>query len=437
MRYERPAESVKRPGRQRYRGGPSSPIFISWTGKYTFLIAGFTRMMISALKTVFTGPMVNVRRIDIPAGRFAGRDERCARDIIPAGEMILCAGAQGLIGPKTPSNITATARRPLRMGNMKKIFFLAILVAMQASTAFTDEVEQGLLGGASDQIKASARQVIRAGVDGSSVIDVTHVMLQNDFKGEQVLRAHEIMTTMHRAGLPLQPVVNKLFEGIAKHVAPANILNAMDAVRSRYEFSFSRAGLLTTRTDQKDQLGLALAAGLAAGLSFEDADGIVRAVLDSRAGSTSSDQANALALEAFETARDAARLGVSSDAAAGLVNQALNKGFSLAEMQAMHQSFSSQSQHAVPENLARSYAAAIQQGVSFQGQGAVTGGMPGTPGGSPGHGGSGSSGSSGGSGGSGGGGAGGGSGGGGGGSGGGGGPGGGGSGGGGGAGGNR
>ena len=119
------------------------------------------------------------------------------------------------------------------MGNMKKIFFLAILVVIQTSIALADEVEQGLMSSASDQIKASARQVIRAGADSSSVIDVTYVMLQNNFKSEQILRAHEIITKMHREGLPLQPIVNKLFEGIAKQVPPANILNAMDAVRSR------------------------------------------------------------------------------------------------------------------------------------------------------------------------------------------------------------
>ena len=362
------------------------------------------RMTISAPKTVSTDQAGNVRKIGITADRFAGRDDRCKRDIKKTGEKSRWAGVQGAIESKTQSNINLAARRPLQMGNMKKIFFLAILVVTQASIVFADEVEQGRMGSASDQIKASARQVIRAGADSSSVVDVTRVMLQNNFKSEQILRAHEIMTKMHRAGLPLQPIVNKLYEGIAKQVPPANILNAMDAVRSRYDFSFSRAGLLTTQKDQKDQLGLALAAGLAAGLSFEDADGIVQAV-QQRTGSTSSDQANALALEAFETARDAARLGASSNAAAGLVNQALSKEVSLAEMQAMHQSFLSQSQHAVSENLARSYAAAIQQGMSFQGQAAVPGGMHGVPGASSGHGGSGSSGNSGGSGGAGGGGA--------------------------------
>lgn len=283
----------------------------------------------------------------------------------------------------------------IAIGIMKKISFLAILVVFQAAIAIGNEPELGLAGSVSDQISASARQVIRAGVDVGSVSEVTGVMLQNGFENEQILRAHAIMTEAHRAELPLQPIVNKVFEGVAKQVSPDIILNAMDAVRSRNDFAFSRAGLLVAQADKKGQLGRTLAAGIAAGLSFEDADRMVKTV-QQRAESITSDQAHALALTAFETARDAARLGASSKAVADLVSQALSKGLSLADMQAMHQSFLSQSQHALPENLARSYASAIQQGKSFQGQGAAPSGMPGGTGPSSGHGGAGSSGNSGG-----------------------------------------
>ncbi|MFZ0241456.1 MAG: hypothetical protein WAL90_07385, partial [Desulfobacterales bacterium] len=255
---------------------------------------------------------------------------------------------------------------------MKKILFLAILVLLQASSTFADEVEQGLTGDASEQIKASTRQVIKEGGDSGSVIDVTRVLRQNGFKDEQILRAHALMIKTQRAGLPLQPMVNKAYEGIAKRVPPDNILNAMEAVWSRYDFAFSRAGLMATRNDQKNRLGQALAEAIAAGVSFEDVDAMVEAVRQ-RSGATISGQDDALALAAVETARDAARLGVSSTAAAGLVSQAVSKGLSLAEVQAMHQSFLSQSRQAPPENLAQSYAKAIQQGQSFQGQGPVPG----------------------------------------------------------------
>ncbi|MFZ0614724.1 MAG: hypothetical protein WAM73_20930 [Desulfobacterales bacterium] len=275
---------------------------------------------------------------------------------------------------------------------MKNILFLSILVAIQASMAFADE--------ASEQLKASARQVIQAGVDNDIAAEVTRVLLLNGFKEEQVLRAHAILIKAQRAGLPLQPIVNKAFEGIAKQVSPDTTLMAMDAVLSRYDFAFSRADSLSTRTEQKNRLGQALAAGIAAGVSLEDADAMVEAVRQ-RAAATNPDQAADLALAAFETARDAARLGVSSTAAAGLVTQAMSKSLSLAEMQAMHQSFLSQSQHALPENIAKSYSSAIQQGKSFQGHGAVPGGLHGTPGHSSGHGGAGSTGTSGGAGGAG------------------------------------
>jgi hypothetical protein len=79
-------------------------------GKYTFLNAGFMRMTISAPKTVFTGQTGNVHTTGIKAGRFAGRYDRCKRDIKPAGEKSRWARTQGVIEPKTASNINSAAR---------------------------------------------------------------------------------------------------------------------------------------------------------------------------------------------------------------------------------------------------------------------------------------------------------------------------------------
>ncbi len=269
---------------------------------------------------------------------------------------------------------------------MKKILFLSILVVVQAAVAFADEVASGLDGEVSEQLKASARQAIQAGVASDIAIELTRVLRRNDFNDKQIQRAHALLIKAQRAGLPLQPIVSKAYEGIAKQVPPDTTLTAMDAVLSRYDFAYSRVGRLSSRNDQRNRLGQALAAGIAAGVSPEDADAMVAAV-QQHADATRSDQAGELALSAFETARDAARLGVSSTAAAGLVIQALTKGLSLAEMQAMHQSFLSQSRNALPENLAQSYAAAIQQGKNFQeGQGPVPGGMHGIPGSPAGHG---------------------------------------------------
>lgn len=157
-------------------------------------------------------------------------------------------------------------------GIMKNMLILSILFAVQASATFAGEAGLVLGDEASERLKASARQVIQVGVDSEIAGEMTRVLLLNGFNDEQVLRAHAILIKAQRAGLPLQPIVNKAFEGIAKQVSQDTVLIAMDAVLSRYDFAYSRASELSTRSDQKSRLGQALAAGIAAGVSLEDTD---------------------------------------------------------------------------------------------------------------------------------------------------------------------
>ncbi len=134
-----------------------------------------------------------------------------------------------------------------------------------------------------------------------------------------------------------------------------------------------------------------------AGLSKDDADKIA-VMAQQRAGLMKSDRAYSLALGSFKTARDVSRMGVSSPVVTGMVTQALNKGFNPEDMRAMRSSFMMQAQHTEPQNLARGYASAIQEGKGFQ-EGTGGGGQSGAPGsGDPGIGGGSGSGGSGGSG---------------------------------------
>ncbi len=63
-----------------------------------------------------------------------------------------------------------------------------------------------------------------------------------------------------------------------------------------------------------------------------------------------------------------------------MVIQALNKGFNPEDMRAMRSAFMMQAQHAEPQNLARGYAAAIQEGKGFQGVAGAAGGQSGVSG---------------------------------------------------------
>jgi hypothetical protein len=268
------------------------------------------------------------------------------------------------------------------------IFFLAI-------SALADAIDDSLPENSPAAVKASTRQAIQNGLELQSVIKLTRAMQQNNFNEQQILLTHALMIEAKNSEIPVQPLMNKAFEGMVKNVPPSLIVNALETVQSRNAFAFQHAAKLTSDKSRTDNLGRALAAGLAAGLSGKDADKITE-MARQRAGSMNSVQAYSLAMECYQTARDISRLGVSSTAVTNMVTQGLKKGFNPEDMRAMRNSFMMQVQHAEPQNLARGYAAAIQEGKGFHGAAGPAGGQSGSPGsGGPGAGGDAGSGGSG------------------------------------------
>ncbi len=267
---------------------------------------------------------------------------------------------------------------------MKKICTIALAIFFCASVAFADEVDEGLSNMATEQIKASTRQMIRSGIDKDEAIKMTRLMLENHFTKGQVLRAHEIIMNARREGLPTGPIVSKAFEGMAKHVEEGNVVRAMETIRSRYALAYGYAKRLTHEMAQRHQIGDTIANCFAAGISDKDMEAIVQALHQrTQTRQMTRAQIGELATEAFRAARDMARLGVSSKTAADVVCGALRHRYSATEMRTMSKSFMTHSRHSSPNSLAESYSYAIQHGRGAETLGAS--GMGGT--GGPGHGG--------------------------------------------------
>ncbi len=297
---------------------------------------------------------------------------------------------------------------------MKKIFITIFLLLFYASIALADAVDDRLPPETPDKLKVSTRQMMQAGLKGNDVIRMTRLMLANNFTIDSTLKAQQIIMNAHNKGLPVEPLENKVFEGMAKNVRADRIVRAMEIVLSRYAFAYERSTVLSKGKEQISRLGNTLAAGLAAGLNNQDAAQIC-SMVQSRAQNMNSLAHNNLALETLETARDMARLSVGSKAVTDVLTQALQKGYNAEEMKSMRTSFMSHSRTTSPQKLARSYSKAIQQGKGIDGLGRSAGkgsfagsggagdsGGAGGSGGSEGAGGSGDSGGPGGSGGSGG-----------------------------------
>jgi hypothetical protein len=240
-----------------------------------------------------------------------------------------------------------------------------VLVLLFAGAALGDALDDGLPPNTPEAVKASARQAVQSGLNPTDVAKLTHAMQQHNFSGQQIQAAHALLIEAHTSGMPVEALISKAFEGMAKNVPAPLIVNAMQTVQSRNSFAFQSAAQLADQKDRAQNLGRALAAGLAAGLSREDAEQITQ-MIQQRAGSLNSAQAYSLALASYQTARDASRLGVSSQAVTGMVTAALAKGFSPEDMQALHNSFISRAQQSEPQNLARGITTAIEKGTGSQ-----------------------------------------------------------------------
>ena len=270
-----------------------------------------------------------------------------------------------------------------------------LFVLLLASVAFGDEIDDSLPPDAPQMVKASVREAVRSGLDLDGVGKLTRAMLDHRFEGHQIRHCHVLMIQAHNGGMPIEPLMNKAYEGMAKDVDPPLIVGAMERVQARHTFAYRHAAKLSGNEPDAANLGYALSAALAAGFEQQDADRVAK-MIRQRAQTMQPDEAYKLALECFYTARDVSRLGVSSAATADILVGALGKRFSHREMLAMRSAFITEARQSEPQKLARRYAESIQEGKGFQkgpGHGPGSSGEgTGRPG--PGKGGSGSSGGS-------------------------------------------
>lgn len=260
----------------------------------------------------------------------------------------------------------------------KAFVFLWVGVFLMASPVFADIVDQSLAQMPSS-IKDRTREMIQKGISSDDAIQLILAMNANRFQEEQILKAQAIVLEAQGSRLPLQPIINKAFEGMAKQVPPERTLQAMGAVSSRYTFAFEQARSITQNTEQIGRLGNMLAESLAAGFKEQDASQIV-GQLQMQSSKMNQNQMDELAAACLAMARDMSRLGVSSSLSSQVISSALSNGLNAARISGMHQSMLAQSQTHSAQTVAQGLAHGMQQGQSSQGLGGMTGGQNGSAG---------------------------------------------------------
>jgi hypothetical protein len=204
--------------------------------------------------------------------------------------------------------------------------------------------------------------MINAGIPMNEAVKMTRMMMQKNYQNQNTIKAQQILITAAEENLPVKPVMNKAFEGIAKNVPEDLVVRAMDKTRYRYSIAYKHAQKITQNTKQMHNIAKAIAAGYTAGIRNADTIQVMNR-LQSRTQQRTITNTEVLAEESFLSLRDMARLGVSSQSAREVVCHALNQRYSAQEMKQLRHSFMNQSTSNNPIKLANQYSYAISHGV--------------------------------------------------------------------------
>jgi hypothetical protein len=245
---------------------------------------------------------------------------------------------------------------------MKKLLIIIIGSCLCSSLVFGDEVDRRLSTIGNEQIRVHTRAMINAGIPSDEAIKMTRLMIQHNYKDQNILRAQKILIDTVKEGLPDKPVMNKAYEGIAKNVQEDRVVGAMEKTRTRYSVAYRHARSITQNPVRVNDIGKTIAEGLTAGIDNKDTYQIMES-LQNRTRQMTRNNTEAFAEEIFLSLRDMARRSVLSRIATDVVGKALEHQYSLEEIKQMRQSFISRSMNFDPTILAIQYGNDIEHGV--------------------------------------------------------------------------
>lgn len=286
---------------------------------------------------------------------------------------------------------------------MKTIrFFLTILCCCTAMAYAAEPVS--LPDQALEAVQQQAREMSALGISQDQAQKMLTQMVRNRFQEQSRIRAQQVVMNAAKAGLPTGPLMSKAMEGMAKHVSEQRVIQAMEAVQSRYSSARQMAKALSENEESIDMLTHSIADSMSAGMHAEDMQAVatqIRGRLQARTHSrTENDQ---LAIQTMETVCTMARLGVRSADVSETVTRALQNRYTHQEMKQLRHSMMQNAHLATPRQIASRHAGAIGKGGqssgsggSGSGSGAGAGGAGGSGSGGSGGGGSGGGGSGGG-----------------------------------------
>ncbi|MGB3211041.1 MAG: hypothetical protein WBB19_10085 [Desulforhopalus sp.] len=243
---------------------------------------------------------------------------------------------------------------------MKSIrLFIVIFFALSTLAHATEKLNTSLQ--AQENIRQMTQEMSSYGVPEAKAQKMLTVMHQNNFQHQNVVRAHQTVIGAARDGLPTDPIMNKAMEGMVKQAEEQQVIQAMETVRSRYEYANRMAKSLSEDRKTTERIAGTIADCLTAGMSDRDMDRIM-AQLRVRTRQQTRNQGEELSLQTMQTVRTMARLGARSTDVSETVNQALQHQNTAQHMAQLRNNFVRDAQQTSAKSLAHRYAGTGEKG---------------------------------------------------------------------------
>jgi hypothetical protein len=244
---------------------------------------------------------------------------------------------------------------------MKKILLILMATMLWVCPVWADEIDEALQENTRLQIRSNIRLMVDAGISKDDATKLTRSMLQHRFTEGHIIEVQNMLMETIQADLPVGPVMDKAFEGMAKNKPGETIVQAMKKTKSRWTYADRKAQELTTDEETQDRIRMSIAQGMGAGLQDDNIEPVM-AQLQTRTRLMSQNKADELCLQTFLTTRTMARLGVDPDNVSDVVSQALQNQFTAREMQQLRSNFNNQSHEMSPNQLANQFSQKLGQG---------------------------------------------------------------------------
>lgn len=248
-------------------------------------------------------------------------------------------------------------------GVMRRIVFLFFLILLSAVWAGNGSA--ATVQGRSEAMKALTKTMTD---NGASTDEIQRMVRMLDEKKFSIVSIESIRNTVSetaKAGIPIEQVIHKAYEGMAKNVPEEILVKALEKTRMRYAFAFQRARAFVRSKDDLKQLGGVMADCMAASVVEKDMDQITEQ-LRIRVKENEESHGKNLAEQSFLLGRSMARMGVSSEKVRDVVCIALIKQYTPNDMMELQKHFSRQARSGSAVKLADEYSTAISHGARAQ-----------------------------------------------------------------------